>query len=165
MKLTCPIHKRGTLQTGGALSGKMFASCGCIVTWEGDKVGWVTPPSRLGLGTGKVPVTPKPESHVEGAAINVGQNYELGDDVKNDHVNHPHHYQDGPACEHCGKPVECIVITRRHNFNIGNAIKYLWRAGKKDPAKHIEDLQKAAWYINDEIKRLQAEQGVEHEDR
>jgi hypothetical protein len=41
------------------------------------------------------------------------------------------------------------------NFNLGNAMKYIWRAGIKDEAKHIEDLKKAVFYINDEIKRLE----------
>ena len=41
---------------------------------------------------------------------------------------------------------------------MGNAVKYISRAGKKDPAKKIEDLQKAAWYIDHEIKRLQMEE-------
>ena len=41
------------------------------------------------------------------------------------------------------------------NFNIGNAFKYLWRAGIKDDKKHIEDLQKAIFYIQDEINRLE----------
>ena len=40
------------------------------------------------------------------------------------------------------------------NFNLGNALKYIARAGLKDPKKHIEDLEKAAWYINREIKRI-----------
>jgi hypothetical protein len=47
--------------------------------------------------------------------------------------------------------LECIEITRHMNFNLGNAIKYIWRADLKDNA--IEDLKKAAWYIDDEIKR------------
>lgn len=72
-----------------------------------------------------------------------------------DYVNHPPHYTDGPPCDHCGKPVECITVTRRMGFNLGNATKYLWRAGKKGNA--IEDLRKAAWYIEDEIKRLVAD--------
>jgi hypothetical protein len=52
--------------------------------------------------------------------------------------------------------VECIQITRHRNFNVGNAIKYLWRAGIKDDAKQIEDLKKAIFYINDEINRLES---------
>ena len=66
-----------------------------------------------------------------------------------DLVNHPPHYTSDPS------GVECIQITRHRTFNIGNAIKYLWRAGLKDDAKTIEDLEKAVFYINDEIKRLQ----------
>ena len=41
------------------------------------------------------------------------------------------------------------------NFNRGNAIKYIWRAGEKNKRTEIEDLKKALFYINDEIKRLE----------
>ena len=74
-----------------------------------------------------------------------------------DEVNHPAHYTSHPS------GVECIDITRHMTFNIGNAIKYLWRAGLKSEAtktqkeKHLQDLQKAAWYINDEITKLKGE--------
>lgn len=64
-----------------------------------------------------------------------------------DPVNHPSHYCSHPS------GIECITVTRHMNFNLGNAIKYLWRAGKKDA--EIQDLKKAVWYIEDEIKRLQ----------
>lgn len=73
-----------------------------------------------------------------------------------DVVNHPPHYTSDPS------GVECIQVTRHRNFNVGNAIKYLWRAGlKHDPDraaldKQIEDLEKARWYIADEIARLKA---------
>ena len=69
-------------------------------------------------------------------------------DILVDQVNHPQHYISDPS------GVECIQITRHRNFNIGNAIKYLWRAGLKNEGKHIEDLKKAIFYIDDEIKRL-----------
>jgi len=72
-----------------------------------------------------------------------------------DPVNHPAHYTSHPAKCECGAGIECITITRHCNFCIGNAIKYLWRAGLKGDA--IEDLRKAAWYINDEIARLEKE--------
>jgi hypothetical protein len=49
--------------------------------------------------------------------------------------------------------VECIQVTEHFNFCIGNAIKYLWRAGRK--GGYLEDLRKAAWYINREISRLE----------
>ena len=68
---------------------------------------------------------------------------------KNDMVNHPSHYTSDPS------GVECIDIVRHRNYNIGNAIKYLWRAGLKNEQKHIEDLKKAIFYINDEIARLE----------
>lgn len=73
---------------------------------------------------------------------------------KNDQVNHPKHYTSDPS------GIECIDITRHRNFNIGNAIKYLWRAGLKENKdrklidKQIEDLNKAIWYLVDEIHRL-----------
>lgn len=68
---------------------------------------------------------------------------------KEDIVNHPKWYTSDPS------GIECIQITRWRNFNIGNAMKYLWRAGLKDDTKQIEDLRKAVWYINDEINRLE----------
>lgn len=66
-----------------------------------------------------------------------------------DMVNHPKHYTSDPS------GVECIEIVRHRNYNIGNAIKYLWRAGLKNEDTQIEDLRKAIFYINDEIERLQ----------
>lgn len=73
---------------------------------------------------------------------------------KNDQVNHPKHYTSDPS------GIECIDITRHRNFNIGNAIKYLWRAGLKEDKdrklidKQVEDLNKAVWHLVDEIHRL-----------
>ena len=64
----------------------------------------------------------------------------------NDNVNHPKHYTSHPS------GVECIEITEHFNFNIGNAIKYCWRAGLK--GKEVEDLRKARWYMDREIARL-----------
>jgi hypothetical protein len=61
-----------------------------------------------------------------------------------DAVNHPPHYTSHPS------GIECIQITRHMGFNLGNAIKYLWRADLK--GNSVEDLQKAVWYIEDEIK-------------
>jgi hypothetical protein len=65
-----------------------------------------------------------------------------------DNVNHPSHY------ESVVNGVECIDVAEQFNFNRGNAIKYIWRAGHKDKSKEIEDLCKAVWYINREIGRL-----------
>ena len=64
----------------------------------------------------------------------------------NDPVHHPKHYTEHPS------GVECIEITEHMNFCVGNAIKYLWRAGLK--GEQIEDLRKARWYIDREIARI-----------
>ena len=74
----------------------------------------------------------------------------LPDEAPVDLVNHPPHYGAHPS------GVECITITEHYNFCVGNAIKYLWRAGLKEGTDPIEDLQKAVWYINREIERRQA---------
>lgn len=65
----------------------------------------------------------------------------------NDPVNHPAHYT-------AYKGVEVIDLTEQLNFNRGNAVKYIARAGLKDPAKEAEDLQKAIFYLNRELKRI-----------
>lgn len=71
-------------------------------------------------------------------------------------VNHPPHYNSLPAiCSKCSHPIEAIDVVRHMDFNIGNAMKYLWRAGWKENT--IEDLRKAIWYIEDEIKQLERE--------
>ena len=75
---------------------------------------------------------------------------------KTDNVNHPAHYT--WLKDLCG--IEVIDITRHMDFCLGNAIKYILRAGHKkdailtDTDKQIEDLNKAIWYIQDEIKRI-----------
>ena len=82
--------------------------------------------------------------------------YHNGDDAicdkchgeKPDMVNSPPHYTQHPP------GVECIHITQHMSFCVGNAVKYLWRAGLKGPP--IEDMEKAVWYINKEIERLRA---------
>jgi len=62
-----------------------------------------------------------------------------------DRVNHPPHYTAHPS------GVECITITEHMGFNLGNAVKYIWRADLKNDS--IEDLKKAAWYIARELKK------------
>lgn len=64
--------------------------------------------------------------------------------VKSDPINHPKHYTQHPS------GIEAITITRHMGFNLGNAMKYLWRADLKNG---VEDLKKAVWYINDEIAK------------
>ena len=64
-----------------------------------------------------------------------------------DMVNNPTHYTSHPS------GIEAIEVTRHMNFNVGNAMKYLWRSGLKENG--IQDLQKARFYINDEINRIE----------
>ena len=69
-----------------------------------------------------------------------------------DKVN-PDHYKSHPS------GIECISVVEHMTFNVGNAIKYLWRAGVKPDASHIDDLKNAAWYINRELERVSKKQG------
>lgn len=68
--------------------------------------------------------------------------------MSGDPVNHPTHYNQHPS------GVECVTIAAGFDYCIGNCIKYLWRAGLKsdDP---LEDLRKAAWYLNYKINQLE----------
>ena len=65
-----------------------------------------------------------------------------------DNVNNPKHYTSHPS------GIECIQVTEHMNFNLGNAVKYLWRTDHKNG---LEDLKKARWYIDREIERLEVE--------
>lgn len=69
----------------------------------------------------------------------------------NDAVNHPSHYTDG------GIETIDFIEAKKLPYHLGNAVKYLSRAGKKDQNKTIEDLQKAVWYIERYIKLLEGE--------
>jgi hypothetical protein len=67
-----------------------------------------------------------------------------------DVVEHPDHYNRIAG-------VECIDVVEQMNFNMGNAVKYLWRAGLKPGTDTITDLRKAAWYVEREIQRIEGE--------
>jgi hypothetical protein len=69
----------------------------------------------------------------------------MSDDV----VNHPSHYTNHPS------GIECIQITEHMGFNLGNALKYLWRCDLKKDA--IEDLKKARWYIDRELAKRETD--------
>ena len=64
-----------------------------------------------------------------------------------DLVNHPPHYTENPT------GVECIQVTEHMDFCLGNAMKYIWRVafGNKEGNKHVQDLQKAIWYLKRSI--------------
>lgn len=71
----------------------------------------------------------------------------------NPEVDHPVHYNAHPS------GVECIEVVRHMGFNLGNVVKYVWRDGIKDAEVPVQDLEKAAWYLADEIAlRKRAEQ-------
>jgi len=69
-----------------------------------------------------------------------------------DPVNLPTHYRSHPS------GVECIEVTEHMNFCLGNAVKYLWRAGLKSSDTHLQDLRKARWYLDREITRIEKQQ-------
>ena len=71
---------------------------------------------------------------------------------KNDNVNHPSHYTSGKI------EVIDFITDQKLTYCLGNAVKYIARSGKKDPNKTVEDLQKAVWYINEQIKLFKAEE-------
>lgn len=74
--------------------------------------------------------------------------------LAHDPVNHPAHYTDGKI------EVIDFIEDKQLGYCLGNAVKYISRAGKKDPEKEIEDLEKAAWYIRRRIQELMnGEQG------
>ena len=70
---------------------------------------------------------------------------------KHDPVHHPSHYTDGKI------EVIDFVEDKGFGYHLGNAIKYICRAGKKDPAKTVEDLEKARWYLDRYIQRLKTQ--------
>ena len=66
-------------------------------------------------------------------------------------VDHPRHYNEHPS------GVECIEIIEHWGFNLGSAVKYIWRNGLKPGEDAVEDLKKAIWYLNREIERIESE--------
>ena len=86
---------------------------------------------------------------IDGAfwAINDG-----GKITKKEHVNHPGHYGGEE------NPYEAIKVIDAWDlgFSLGNSVKYISRAGKKDPTKELEDLKKALWYLDHHVKNLES---------
>lgn len=72
--------------------------------------------------------------------------------TSSDTVSHPSYYADGWS-----NGAEVIDLTEHLSFCAGNVVKYVCRAGRKDPDKHIEDLEKARWYLDREIARVKGE--------
>lgn len=66
--------------------------------------------------------------------------------MASEQVNHPDHYRRGGA--------ECIDVAEQLNFNLGNVVKYIYRAGRKSGEETTTALQKALWYLQREIQRI-----------
>lgn len=79
----------------------------------------------------------------------VGNMIDPPNDGIDDPVNHPAHYTDGSI------EVIDFIEDKGLGFHLGNAVKYIARAGKKDPEKTVEDLKKAVWYLNRRIAQLE----------
>lgn len=103
-------------------------------------------PTGARAGSQRLPRRDVPLRNSDGPAPRPQNDQAPPAEAANDPIN-PVHYRKHPS------GIECIDITRHMNFNIGNSIKYLWRyLDKGDP---VENLKKAQWYIDDEIRRLQ----------
>ena len=88
----------------------------------------------------------KPRKHLPRETLN---SKTMINNVTADNVNHPSHYT--------GSKIEVIdfIEDKGLGFHLGNAVKYISRAGRKNPDKTVEDLRKAVWYINRQIQRLE----------
>ena len=120
--------------------------------------------SQLAFDQGPIKTLPEPEEldldslkfqNFNRLVLTTDEEYEEYEKLKkrdqaDSAVSHPPHYNSGK--------IEVIefVEDQKLNFSRGNAVKYIARAGKKDPAKEIQDLEKAAWYINREVELLKA---------
>jgi hypothetical protein len=99
--------------------------------------------------------TNKPEPNCEGCdgpGENSNCECECGPSYEDDAVNPSHYKNRVPG-------IECIDATKHFDFCLGNAIKYIWRAGIKDKSKEVEDLMKAIWYIEKKIEMLGGQNG------
>lgn len=143
---------------GGKVSEHKYKVGDRVIAGDGGRRGWERVAGQAltvkGYGTAGDSLFYDVEEHDGG--IWEGWIVGLAADQRDD-VNHPSHYTSDPS------GVECIQITRHRNFNIGNAIKYIWRLGLKKSAdktekqKTLQDIQKAIWYLEDEYKRIEDE--------
>ena len=104
-------------------------------------------------GCPNCPLYDYPENECSDGDADIDRNYEVLFGDSEDVVNRPKHYTDGK--------IEVIefIEDKKLGFCLGNAVKYIARAGKKDPTKEVEDLKKAEWYIKRRIKELEEASG------
>ena len=86
----------------------------------------------------------KYEYEIDDGSIKISEN--------SDSVSRPSHYVNGWS-----NGAEVIDLTEHLSFCAGNVVKYVCRAGRKDPDKYVEDLQKARWYLDREIERVEGD--------
>jgi len=85
--------------------------------------------------------------------------YNEGAALSNERIDHPLHYGGDVVYEHI-KVVQAWGL----DYELGNCTKYICRAGKKNPRARLEDLRKAAWYLGEEIKKVEREEALRSED-
>ena len=136
-----------------------YGMCDGLVRWNGyigKFIGFTDPTCKIAIINFP---KPSPDKLIGDSALIMSEHLSLVQDEPtiNDNVNHPKHYtSSGIKCASCDHNIECIEVSRHFGFNLGNVIKYVWRANHKNG---IEDLRKAAWYLNDYIKRLESTDG------
>jgi len=96
----------------------------------------------------KISVCQKPADHYLGYCMDHAVEFNVAKQAESDPIN-PNHYKSKSGIESID-----VIEAFELGFNLGNATKYILRAGKKDPAKTKEDLEKAIWYLNRQIITL-----------
>lgn len=140
--LSCPGCKKNLLMVRGKCVPKhnvpgSKVECGASDLFYQERI---PTPQHVPGAVGESPDPPAPQASVGAAAPA---------DRKHDPVNHPSHYTSGKI------EVIDFIEDQKLGFCCGNAVKYIARAGKKDPAKTVEDLRKGAWYLAREISFLE----------
>ena len=123
------------------------------------KIAWLTDACELILNHLEAPQGDKKLSQGETVCCSPpakALNHQERNNMPNDEINHPAHYT-------AYEGVEVIQLTEQMNFNRGNAVKYIARAGLKSYDTEIQDLKKALWYIQREINRMEAKLRTEGE--
>lgn len=150
------IERRTTLPTD-CVKPQLFDKSFRRYTVWGDREGTLTVMDESEIDKlVKLPNITIERNNIDAIKVTVKENdanvlkHDNSSDVKSNAVNHPKYYQ--------GK-IEVIdfIEDKGLGFNLGNCVKYISRAGKKNPEKFLEDLEKARWYLNREISRIKKE--------
>ncbi|AYR01223.1 hypothetical protein SEA_OSCAR_56 [Mycobacterium phage Oscar] len=137
----------------GMHDAQVFDPCGAM---------WCKVCDMLGLGELAVAheaAASNADAEAGNAATSANTTAGEPDEQTPDMVNQPSHYNNGPPCKGCGRPIECLDITEHMGFCLGNTVKYVWRCDLKHDA--IEDLRKAAVYLAREIARREQQSAAD----